>query len=985
MLNPRTRFLLIAFALLSGVLPQDGIAQLHSYRTRNLRLLYYSDQHAYILPHMVRSFENSLRFHHQLFDYTPSEEVTIFLHDFNDYGTGGTNTIPWNFISVGIEPYDYAYETSPANERMNWVMNHELAHLVATDKASSSDRFYRALFSGKVSPTPTHPLTMFYSYLTTPRWYCPRWYHEGIATFLETWMAGGIGRSLGGYDEMAFRTMVHDSSYFYDFVGLESEGTTIDFQIGANSYLYGTRFVSYLANTYGPQKILEWFSRSDSSDRFFASQFERIFGRDLDGEWSKWVKFEHRWQYANLDSIRSFPVTTGRPLHGSALGSVSRAYADASSGKLFLGVNYPGEFASIISLDLRNGELKKICNVPTPALYYVTSLAYEPESNSLFYTTDNSHNWRDIHMVNTVTGEERLLFRDCRIGDLIINPADKSLWGVQHNNGFSTIVRIEAPYVERHEVLPLLYGKDMYDLDISRDGKFIIASLIEISGRQTLIRLETEKVIAGDGSFETLYEFENNAPSNFVFSGDGRFLYGTSYYTGVSNVFRYDLAAKKMEALTNAETGLFRPVPIDKDSLIVFKYTGKGFLPIVIHEAPREDLKAISYLGQSVVDRYPIVTQWKLAPPNPSLLNTDSLILSKEVYSPFASLQVASLYPIVEGYKNFVGYGLCLIMMDPFGMQSLSLAASYSPNSLLSPDERFHSSLSFEYVQWKVRAAYNGADFYDLFGPTKTSRKGYSAGITYSDQLVHDRPRSMDYSVSVAGYAGLERLPDFQNVSASFDKFMTLGGKINYSYLQRTLGAVDYERGIKAGIAMNSTLVRETMYPKLYAKIDVGTLLPIEHSTLWLRTAVGQSFGVRGSSFTNFYFGGFGNNWIDYADFRRYREYYSFPGVELNEVGGRNFGKAMVEWSLPPLRFQRFGIPYLYSNWAQIVFFGSGLVTDFDWESDRLSYANLGGQVDFKIVFFSNLESTFSCGYAIAAEKDQRFSREFMISLKILR
>ena len=56
--------------------------------------------------------------------------------------------------------------------------------------------------------------------------------------------------------------MVRDSSYFYDYVGLESEGTTIDFQIGANSYLYGTRFISYLAYMHGPESVLNWVNRS---------------------------------------------------------------------------------------------------------------------------------------------------------------------------------------------------------------------------------------------------------------------------------------------------------------------------------------------------------------------------------------------------------------------------------------------------------------------------------------------------------------------------------------------------------------------------------------------------------------------------------------------------------------------------------------------------------------------------------------------------
>ena len=37
-----------------------------------------------------------------------------------------------------------------------------------------------------------------------------RWYNEGSAVFFETWMAGGLGRAQGGYDEMVFRAKDHD-------------------------------------------------------------------------------------------------------------------------------------------------------------------------------------------------------------------------------------------------------------------------------------------------------------------------------------------------------------------------------------------------------------------------------------------------------------------------------------------------------------------------------------------------------------------------------------------------------------------------------------------------------------------------------------------------------------------------------------------------------------------------------------------------------
>ena len=65
-------------------------------------------------------------------------------------------------------------------------------------------------------------------------------------------MAGGVGRAQGGYDEMVFRAMVRDNAHFYDPLGLESRGTKVDFQVGANAYLYGTRFITYLAYVYSP-------------------------------------------------------------------------------------------------------------------------------------------------------------------------------------------------------------------------------------------------------------------------------------------------------------------------------------------------------------------------------------------------------------------------------------------------------------------------------------------------------------------------------------------------------------------------------------------------------------------------------------------------------------------------------------------------------------------------------------------------------------
>lgn len=957
---------------------------LYSLRTRNLRLVYYDKNHSYLLPHMARCFENSLKFHRNLFDYTPTEEVTILVQDFNDYGSAGTSTIPWNYINVGIEPFDYVYETSPTNERMNWVMNHELVHVLATDKANKIDNFFRNLFDGKVSPIPENPLSMIYSYLTTPRWYCPRWYHEGIAVFMETWMSGGIGRAQNGYDEMVFRTMVLDSSYFYDVVGLESEGTTIDFQLGVNSYLYGTRFVSYLVDKYGIEKLIQWYDRSQGSKRYFSTQFTNVYDISLDDEWSQWIEWEHDWQQANLDSIRLKPITKEQVFYPGGLGSVSRGYYDTIERKLYVGVNYPGQMAHIAEVDIDRGTIRKICDVPTPALYYVTSMTHDPSTNRLFFTTHNSTSWRDINAVDIETGQVKVLMRKSRIGDLAFNPIDKSIWGVRHQDGFSTLVRIPDPYQHFQEILSLKYGKDIFDIDVSPDGNYISASLVEINGRQRLVRWEIKNLLQGDSAYEFLEEFEDNSPQNFVFSPDGKYLYGTSYYSGVSNVYRYDFETRTTSAVTNCETGFFRPLPVPDDSLIVFRYSGDGFQPVRIATEPHQ-VKAITFLGHQIVEKYPILKTWKLNPPSPSLIDLDSLKLASGDYHGLKDMKLASVYPIIEGYKDLVAYGLRFNFQDPLGgINGIYVTAAYSPYQFLNRDERLHVNFEYHHWNWKASGAYNATDFYDLFGPTKTSRKGYSLALQYSNTLFYNKPQILDYTVQVSGYGGLEKLPDFQNISASFDRFLTFSASLNYSNLFKSLGAIEYEQGTTMKLASRTNYVNSIFLPRLYTNFDHGVLLPISHSSIWFRGSAGYSHGDRDEPFANYYFGGFGNNWVDYQETNRYREFYSFPGVELNDIGGTNYGKFMMEWTLPPLRFRRFGVPSFYFRWARLALFSSTLVTNVDVKSHRKHLMNIGGQLDFRLVTWSLLNSTFSFGYALAFEKNNKVSNEFMFSLKII-
>jgi hypothetical protein len=232
----------------------------------------------------------------------------------------------------------------------------------------------------------------------------------------------------------------------------------------------------------------------------------------------------------------------------------------------------------------------------------------------------------------------------------------------------------------------------------------------------------------------------------------------------------------------------------------------------------------------------------------------------------------------------------------------------------------------------------------------------------------------MDYNVYANYYGNLERLPDYQNIIVSYEDFFNLGFTFNYQDLRASLGGVDYEKGFKWRINSNNNIVIKTIYPQIHTNFDYGFALPINHSSIWLRSSGGYSHGDRNEPFANFYFGGFGNNYVDNLHEKRYREYYSFPGVELNEIGGTNYAKLMIEWNLPPLRFSNFGFSSFYLNFARTSLFSTMITTNIDSKDFRRSLANLGAQIDFKFIMFFHLKMTFSVGYAAAFEKDQKIS-----------
>ncbi|MCC6377963.1 MAG: hypothetical protein IT519_04015 [Burkholderiales bacterium] len=982
------RRLLVCLCLAVAGLPAPARAQgqndnplgMSYLETPDLRLVWF-DGLDYLAPHAVRTFSQSLAWQKQHFGWQPSEKVTVLLKDFSDYGNASAGVAPHSRLAFDVAPLSLAFETFQATERLYALMNHELVHIAQGDLANADDARWRKFFGGKVLPTPDHPETLVYSYLTVPGFTAPRWYIEGGAVFMETWMGGGLGRAQGGYDEMVFRAMVRDGARFHDPLGLESRGMRSDFQISANAYLYGTRFMTWLALRYSPEKVVEWIRRDPGSERYYADRFRQVFGRPLEEAWTEWVAFEHDFQARNLAEVRKHPITPARKLAAGAVGSISRLYYDEATQTIYGAFRYPGSVEHVGAIDTRDGSVRRLADIKKAMLYKVASVAFDPSTGTLFYTSDNL-GWRDLMAVDVKTGASRMLFENARVGEMVVHPGDRAIWAVRHENGLAALVRLKPPYDEWVRVAAFPYGVVPYDLDISPDGARLSASVTESSGEQFVRVWDIDSLLAGSLAPVSEFRFGQSVPESFVFSKDGRYLYGSSYYTGVSNIFRYEVATGKIDAVSNAETGYFRPLPLADGRLVVLSYTAEGFVPAMIDPKPIEDVSAITFLGTRVASEHPVVRTWQVEPAGARDISAE--VERQGPYRPFQHLSFENAFPVLQGYKDEIGGGVRINFSDPISFARAGITLAATPRGDYTKDEQTHVEVNGSYLGWHGSASWNRSDFYDIFGPTKRSRKGLAIKAGYEHLILWDDPRRFTARIDVGYYDKIDTLPGAQNVATTSDQLTTVEGGLFYSDVRRSIGAVDDEQGYAwSAVAIVNRTGGETLW-QLRGNFDYGWALPLPNSSIWLRTAGGIATDNRDNPVAPFYFGGFGNNYVDNGAVKRYRQFDSYPGFEINELSGLTFVRPLLEWNLPPVAFESLGGPAFHLQWMRPAVFVSGLWTDPDRPSFRQDYQNAGAQVDFHFSVLHWYDMTFSVGYAAGYRGGRYSGDEWMVSLKIL-
>src|SRR5262249_27473 len=394
------------------------------------------------------------------------------------------------------------------------------------------------------------------------------------------------------------------------------------------------------------------------------------------------------------------------------------------------------------------------------------------------------------------------------------------------------------------------FGTIPFGLDISPDGTMLSASVGEVNGHQSVQVWRLSDLLNDNATPIASFSLGQSTPEGFVFSPDGRYLYGSAYYTGVSNIYRYEIATNDIQAISNTSTGLFRPIPRADGPPLVHEFTGQGLRPGVLQNpTPPQGLGNIHFLGAEIAHDHPVVQSWAVG--SPASVPFDSMVTERNHYVPNNEMRLGAAYPIVEGYRGRVAAGYHVIFEDPLQFNQLEATVSYSPNTELQ-DQDWHVDLRYHTLSWKFRYWHNDADFYDLFGPTERARAGDAGMIGYHHSFIYDPPRQLDFTADLAYYTGLDTLPGAQDVSTSFDTLATFTSGLSYTNETRSLGAIDHEKGWHWNLDAEFDHANGQTFPSLRAGLDVGVPLPWNNTSFWLYTAAGAVGGDRNSSLSNF-------------------------------------------------------------------------------------------------------------------------------------
>lgn len=520
--------------------------------TEHFRIAYHEglENLADRLAHMAEDVYNTLS---PFLEHESTFKTEIVLVDHVDSPNGLVNVYPYNYMMLYAVPPDRLSVLNDSDDWFRSLFVHEQTHILQLDTKSGLPRIINYIFGG----------------LMHPNQYMPRWYTEGIAIFDESRFTAG-GRIRSSIFEMYLRMDVYENRMLtIDQIN----GNISRWPYGHAPYLYGGKFMQYLADKYGEKTFaaLGYLYGQRMIPLALNTVLSKVTDDNYVRLYDEWAAVLRARYTKDVERLKLFGLTEVDYITDHGENHDSPVMFPTGDKILYYNDDeVPGKQGWAI-LDLKTKKYEIAIDALEDGGATINPDGRRVVTGEIAYT-ENEYRQFDLFMNDLERKTRTRLTFHQRAREPNFAPDGRELAYVSYGPGSSHIRIMNVDNGDYWLPIPKDTFDQVFTPVYSPDGRYLAFTGWRFNGFKDLY----------------LFDFEANRVSRITndrnldlspsWSADGKTLYWTSDRTGIYNIYSMNMDSKRIYQLTNVVGGLFSPLSsIDGSKLYVSSYRSHGF------------------------------------------------------------------------------------------------------------------------------------------------------------------------------------------------------------------------------------------------------------------------------------------------------------------------------------------------------------------------------------------------------------------------